>query len=137
MKNNVEEQCKIVGGVAMGGEEGKRKKSYFDKEDKESNCSDRYDDRASESIGEGNRDQFEEEVGRDCILIDITTAPQDHVEGNGAAADNEIGNNIGNKINVVAADHTKAQLRTPHPESAPILGELVCHAPCLLAGMIL
>ncbi len=45
------------------------------------------------------------------------------MEVNGAAANNEVVINIGNKTNAVTVDLTRAQLRTPHPESAPILGE--------------
>ena len=75
----------------------------------------------------------DEETGGDCIIIDTTAASRDCVEVNGTAADNEIGINIGNETNIVAADLPGARLRTPRPDSALILGETVCHAPRPLA----
>jgi hypothetical protein len=82
-----------------------------------------------------NRTLFDdlEEIGGDCSIIDTTAASRDCVEMNGAAAGNEIQINIGNNSNVVAADLSGARLITPPPDSAPILGESVCHAPCPLA----
>ncbi len=82
-----------------------------------------------------NRTLFDnlEEIGDDRPFIDTMAASRDCVEVNGAAAGNEIQINIGNNSNVVAADLSGARLRMPCPDSAPILGESVRHAPRPLA----